>query len=465
MVRKGLWAVLLIALVGCAPMYPEYVRPEPQIPEAWPASAAAEMTGQVFEQPAWRQFFGDARLAGLIELALEHNRDLRIAALNIERARARYGLRRAELWPQIDAGAAGSGQRLPADLSGNGRAATLHRYSADLGISTYELDLFGRISSLREQALADYLATEQARRSLQTGLVAEVVTQYLTLAADRELLGIARQTLENQQASYGLVQHRFEAGTATALDLNQARSRVEAARVDVARFQTLQAQDENGLAELVGTSVPAELLTTDWLVLRESLQTPAAGLSSAVLLGRPDILQAEQSLVAANANIGAARAAFFPRIVLAGSLGTASAELSGLFADGSAVWSFAPRVTVPIFDAGRNRANLEVAQADRDIALQRYQQTIQTAFREVADALARRATIDEQFAAQRALAEASAASYRLATIRYEKGVDSYLTVLDAQRALYIARQGLITTELTRLNNLVTLYRVLGGGAD
>ncbi|MDT8441906.1 MAG: efflux transporter outer membrane subunit [Desulfuromonadales bacterium] len=462
---KRLWPVLLIALIGCAPMHPEYVRPEPEVPESWPATAVAETAGQTVDQLPWRQFFDEPRLAGLIDLALEHNRDLRIAALNIERARARYGLRRAELWPQVDAGAAGSGQRVPADLSGSGSAATLHRYNVDLGLSAYELDLFGRIRSLQEQALADYLATEQARRGIRIGLVAEVAIQYLTLAADRELLAIARQTLESQQASYDLVRRRFEAGTAAALDLHQARTRVEAARVDVARFQTLQAQDENGLAELIGTAVPAEFLASDWSALRESLQVPAAGLSSALLLARPDILQAEQLLVAANANIGAARAAFFPRVILAGALGTASAELSGLFADGSAVWNFAPRVTVPIFDAGRNRANLAVAQADREIALQRYQQAIQTAFREVADALARRATIAGQLAAQQALVEASGASYGLATMRYEKGVDSYLTVLDSQRVLYTARQELIATDLTRLGNLTTLYRVLGGGAD
>jgi multidrug efflux system outer membrane protein len=456
----------LLALAGCT-LAPKYAQPEPPVPAAWPSGPAYKEGGAKTDQAVadlpWQEFFVDGQLRRLIALALENNRDLRVALLNIERSRARYRIRRSDLFPKVDAEASGSVQRLPEDLSGTGRAETNDRYSVALGVSAYELDLFGRVRSLKDQALEEYLATEQARRSVQISLVAEVVVDYLTLAADRERLALARETLANQRASYQLTQSRFEAGVSSALDLHQAQTSVESARVDIARYTSLAAQDENALALVVGAPLPAQLLPAALSDTLTALKELAPGLPSEVLLRRPDILQAENLLKGANANIGAARAAFFPRITLVGSLGTGSDELSGLFAGGTLVWSFAPRITVPVFNAGANRANLKVAEVDREIAVARYEQAIQTAFREVADALAQRGTIDEQVAAQQSLTFATAESYKLSQARYEKGVDSYLQVLDAQRSLYGAQQGLISARLARLANLATLYKVLGGG--
>jgi multidrug efflux system outer membrane protein len=411
----------------------------------------------------WQEFFVDPQLQKLIALALENNRDLRVAVLNIERSRAQYRIQRAELFPQVDALGEGSGRRVPAALAGNDNAETIHQYRADLAVSAYELDLFGRVRSLNEQALEQYLASEQARRSVQISLVSEVAANYLTLAADQERLSLAKETLANYQVSFDLTRSRFEAGVANALDYNQAKATVEAARGEIARYTTFVAQDENALNLVVGTPLPAELLPSALSETLTAIKDLPPGLPSEVLLKRPDILQAESQLKGYNANIGAARAAFFPRVILVSTIGTGSAELSGLFEDGSMVWSFAPRITLPIFDAGRNRANLQVAEVDRDIAIARYEQAIQTAFREVADALARRGTIDEQLSAQQALTDATAESYQLSLARFEKGIDNYLAVLVSQRFLYGAQQNLISARLVRLDNLVTLYKVLGGG--
>lgn len=464
----ALLSVALISLAGCS-LAPQHLRPEAPVPAAWPSGPAyladAAAAEQAMADLPWQEFFVDPQLQQLIALALENNRDLRVATLNIERSRAQYRISRADLFPRVDAIGEGSGRRVPADLSGSGNAETLHQYRADLAVSAYEVDLFGRVRSLNEQALQQYLATEQARRSVHISLVAEVVANYLALAADRERLALASETLDNYQTSYQLTRSRFEAGIASALDLNQAQSSVDAARVEIARYTTLVARGENALNLVVGTQVPAELLPPALSATLTAVQDIPPGLPSEVLLSRPDILRAESLLKGYNANIGAARAAFFPRIVLVSTIGTGSAELSGLFADGSLVWSFVPRLTLPIFDAGRNQANLQVAEVDRDIAVARYEQAIQTAFREVADALARRGTIDEQLAAQQSLADATAESYRLSQARFEKGVDSYLAVLVSQRFLYGAQQSLISTRLDRLDNLVTLYRVLGGGSQ
>jgi multidrug efflux system outer membrane protein len=462
------YAVVLLALPSCT-LAPDYVRPEAPVPAAWPSGPAyqenAANSDQAVADIPWQEFFVAPQLQKLIALALENNRNLRIAALNIERSRAQYRIRRADLFPQVDAIGEGSGRRVPADLAGADDAETIHQYRADLGISAYELDLFGRVRSLSEQALEQYLATEQARRSVQLSLVAEVAANYLTLAADRERLALATETLANYQVSYDLTRRRFEAGVASALDLNQAKAAVEAARVEIARYTTFVAQDENSLNVVVGAPVPAELLPPALSETLTAMKDLPPGLPSEVLLRRPDILQAENQLKGYNANIGAARAAFFPRIVLVSTVGTGSAELSGLFGDGSLVWSFAPRMTLPIFDAGRNQANLKVAEVDRDIAVARYEQTIQTAFGEVADALARRGTIDAQLLAQQALTDANAESYQLSLARFEKGIDNYLAVLVSQRFFYGAQQNLISTRLVRQANLVTLYKVLGGGGS
>ncbi len=458
----------LLYLAGCATMAPKYAQPAAPVPQAWPSGPAYKgATGAATKPVAdipWQEFFVDPQLRKLIALALENNRDLRVAVLNIERSRAQYQIQRSDLFPKIDANAGGDFQRLPQDLSGTGHAKTIHQYSVGLGVSSYELDLFGRVRSLKDQALEQFLATEQARRSVQISLVAEAAGNWLALAADRERLKLAQDTLTSQRASFQLVKSRFEAGVSSALDLHQAQTSVDTARVDIARFTTFVAQDENALNLVVGSTVPAELLPAALSETLTPLKEVTPGLPSNVLLSRPDILQAENFLKGANANIGAARAAFFPRITLISSIGVGSNGLAGLFKTGSFAWNFAPQISVPIFDAGSNRANLKVAEVDRDIAVAQYEKAIQTAFREVADALAQRGTIDDQLAAQQSLTDATGESYKLSQARYEKGVDSYLNVLDSQRSLYGAQQNLIGVRLSRLANLVTLYKVLGGGS-
>jgi multidrug efflux system outer membrane protein len=454
-------------LGGCS-MNPNYARPEAPVPASWPTGAAYDNVQASPGAPApaglqWRDFFTDERLRQVIETALMNNRDLRTAALNVERARAVYGVARAELLPTVNATGRGATQGVPADLSRTGSRETPSEYNVNLGISSWEIDFFGRIRSLKDKALEEYLATEQARHGAQILLVSGVANAYLTLAADRETLKLARSTRESQQAAYDLIRRRYEVGLSTELDLRQAQTRVDAARVDAALYSRLVAQDENALDLLVGSKVPAELLP-DNLTLVSPVREISPGMSSDVLLLRPDILQAENLLKAANANIGAARATLFPRISLTTSFGTTSTELSGLFRSGSESWNFAPQIVVPIFDA-RAWAALDAVKVEREIALAQYEKAIQTAFREVADALAVRGTVEDQLSAQRSLVEAVSETYRLSNARYAKGIDSYLGVLDAQRTLYAAQQGLIAARLTKLANQVTLYAVLGGGVD
>ena len=460
-------STLILALAGCSTMAPDYTRPAAPVPAAWPAGPSYQATAAGPEQKPvadipWQKFFVDPQLRKLIAQALENNRDLRIALLNIERSRGQFQIRRSDLFPKVDATAAGTFQQLAEDFSGTG-ARHIHQYNVGLGISSYEVDLFGRVRSLKDQALEQYLATEQARRSVQISLVSQVSIAWLTLAADRERLQVAKETLTSQQEYYRIIQRRSEAGVASLLELNDAQAQVDAARRDIAVFTTLVAQDENALNLVVGSPVATDLLPSTLTGSLTALKEVAPGLPSDVLLRRPDILQAENLLRGANANIGAARAAFFPRITLVSNIGVGSNELGGLFTSGSYVWKVAPQISLPIFDAGYNKANLAVAEADRDIAVAQYEKAIQTAFREVADALAQRGTIDEQVSAQQSLTDALTASYHLSQTRYEKGVDSYLAVLIYQRSSYTAQQTLIGARLARLNNLVTLYKVLGGG--
>jgi multidrug efflux system outer membrane protein len=465
MIRKGLPIILtVICLAGCT-MTPTYTRPTAPVPARWPTgpvyTEAAAGTGSEAGAIGWRRFYVDEKLQKLISLALSNNRDLRIAALNIERARALYRIQRAELYPAVGASGGYSEQRVPADISQTGEGMTSREYSANVGVSAWEIDFFGRIRSLKDRALQQYLATEQASRSAEISLAAEVANAYVMFAADRENLKLAQSTLEAQEATYKLIQRRFEVGASSELDLRQAQTRMEAARVDTARYNRQVALDENALSLLVGSSVPADLLPGE-LTTDTVLRDVSPGLSSEVLLLRPDILQAESLLKAANANIGAARAAFFPRIVLTGSIGTVSDDLSRLFMAGSNTWTFAPQFTMPIFDT-RVWSALTTIKVEREIALAQYEKAIQVAFREVADALAFRGTAGHQIAAQESLVQASADTYRLSDARYTKGIDSYLPVLDAQRSLYSAQQGLITLRLVKLTNLVTLYKALGGG--
>ena len=460
-------AFALLVLSGCAGMAPTYTRPEAPVPSEWPGGPAykdgAKSTDQAAADIKWQEVFIHEQLQKLIARALENNRDLRVVALNIERSRALYRIQRADLFPTVNAAGSGIEQRAPGSLSAAGQAITVHQYSVGLGFSAYELDLFGRVRSLKDRALEEFFATEEVRRSVQISLVAEVASNYLTLAADKDRLKIAQDTFESQQASYNLIKRRFEAGASSELDLRQAQTSVDSARVDIARFTSQVAQDENALALVIGSPAPADLMPAGLSEIT-ALKEFSAGLPSDVLQRRPDIMQAEHLLKAANANIGAARAAFFPRITLTTSIGTSSNQLSGLFGTGSEAWSFAPQITLPIFDTGRNQANLKVTEVDREIFLARYEKAIQGAFREVADALAQRGTIGDQMEAQQSLADASAASYRLAQARYRNGIANYLNVLDSQRSLYSAQQGLISVRLSRLVNQVTLYKVLGGGA-
>jgi multidrug efflux system outer membrane protein len=451
-------------LAGCS-MIPRYSRPAPLIPRQLPngpAYDAAYQGGSGAPPMEWRNFYLDHRLQKVIELALANNRDLRVAALNIEKARNLYRIQRAELFPQVDASGSITREGLPFFLSPTGKAVTATDYEVSVGITSWEIDFFGRIRSLKESALQQYLATWQALRSAQLSLMAEVATAYLTVGADRENLRLSQLTLDARKKTVELVRRRFEVGASAALDLRQAETAMDSAQVDVVGYTRAVALDENALDLLVGATTPREFLPQD-LNSVEPFEDFSPGLTSEPLLSRPDVLEAENQLKSLSANIGAARAAFFPRIALTTNVGTASLELSGLFGSGSSIWAFAPQVTLPIFDAGSRKAALKASENDRDIGIAQYEKAIQTAFRETADALAQKGTLGDQIKAQEALVDASSASYNLSSARYLKGVDTYLAVLDAQRSLYGAQQGLIALRLARLANLVTLYEVLGGG--
>jgi multidrug efflux system outer membrane protein len=457
--------IVIISLAGCT-MIPTYTRPTPPVPESWPSGAAykEDKTGTGGPKPQelrWQEFFTDDRVQKVITMALQNNRDLRIAALNVERAQAVYGIRRAELFPTFDAVGVGGRQRVSADTSDTGSAKFNDRYSVDLGILSWELDLFGRLRSLKDKALEEYLATGYVQRGTQISLISSVAQAYLALAAGQEGLKLSQSTLDTQQASYDLIKKRYEVGLTTELDLRRAQTQVDLARRDVALYVQLVAQGENALNLLVGVPVPSELLPRDFKNI-SPFKEISAGISSGVLLSRPDILAAEHSLKAANANIGAARAAFFPTISLTTTVGTASYELSSLFKAGSATWSFIPQATMPIFDT-RLWSALRGVKVEREIALAGYEKAIQTAFKEVADALAIQGTVEDQLAAQESVVQASTDTYNLSNARYLKGIDSFLSVHDAQRALYAAETVLILVRLSKLTNQVTLYKALGGG--
>ncbi|KVM59756.1 multidrug transporter, partial [Burkholderia ubonensis] len=410
----------------------------------------------------WREFFVDPRLQRLIEIALNNNRDLRVAVLNIAAARAQYQITRADLFPKLDAVGTGDRQRLPNALTAiPGRNITT-TYNVGLQAS-WELDLFGRLQSLKDQALAKYLATAQARKASEIALVAQVADQYLTVLSTDDLLKVTENTLKSAQASYDLTKLRFDNGTGSELDLRQAQTIVETAQANQQSQARLRAQALNALVLLVGQPLPDDLPPGLPLDAQNFLTDIPAGLPSDLLTRRPDIMEAEQSLLAANANIGAARAAFFPRISLTGAFGTASPTLGGLFKAGTAAWSFAPQITMPIFEGGANLANLDLANVQKRIEIANYEKAIQSAFREVSDGLAARGTYDQQIGALQRNEHAQQRRYDLSDLRYRNGVDSYLSVLTAQTDLYAAQQTLITARLARWTNLVDLYRSLGGG--
>ncbi|HWD31958.1 MAG TPA: AdeC/AdeK/OprM family multidrug efflux complex outer membrane factor [Pseudomonas sp.] len=457
-------AVTAFILGGCS-LIPDYQTPESPVAAQWPQGPAyspTESANVAAAEQGWRQFFQDPALQQLIQTSLVNNRDLKVAALNIDAYRAQYRIQRADLFPAVSANGSGSRQRMPADMSQTGESGITSTYSATLGVSAYELDLFGRVRSLTEQQLEIYLSSEEARRSTQIALVASVANAYFTWQADQDLLKLTEDTLKTYEQSYALTLRSNEVGVASALDLSQARTSVEGARVKLAQYQRLVAQDQNSLAVLLGTGIPADLPAAKDLNSDLLAEVPA-GLPSDVLHRRPDIQEAEHLLKAANANIGAARAAFFPSISLTANAGTISPDMSGLFNGGSGTWLFQPQINLPIFNAGALRASLDYSKIQKDINVAKYEKTIQTAFQEVSDGLAARKTFNEQLQAQRDLVSANQDYYRLAERRYRIGVDSNLTFLDAQRQLFNSQQSLITDRLSQLVSEVNLYKALGGG--
>jgi multidrug efflux system outer membrane protein len=463
--RNILFGALIAVLAGCS-LVPSYQRPALPTAATYPGvkGAATQITLGI-EQLGWREFFKDARLQELIVQALENNRDLRIAMQRVEEARGLYGIQRADRLPSISTGAMGSRTRVPADLSPTGSAMTSDRYEATLNLSTWELDFWGRVRSLTTAGLESYLATEEARRAVTISLVAQVANTYLLERELDERTAIAQKTLATREDSYRIAKRRYEVGYASKLDATQAEALLNQARADRAALLRQRDQNHNALTLLIG--VPIVVLEVQPLSRIEPgfVREISAGLPSDLLINRPDVIAAEHRLKAANANIGAARAAFFPRIVLTGNLGTASAELSGLFGAGSLIWSFSPSVTLPIFDGGRNRANLDVSEARRNLAVADYERIIQGAFREVADALAERRWLTEQVAAQQATLAAQTERVRLAGLRYQNGAAPYLEVLDAERDRFSAEQALVQVRRALLSSSVNLYAALGGGTE
>lgn len=446
---SGLALVALIA--GCS-LTPTLERPVSPTASTFPGqTASATASGPML---AWDSFVADERLRDLIRLALLNNRDLRVATLNIEQVRAQYQVRRADQVPTINAAVAGNRQ----PTASGGMSST---YTAGLAMTSWEIDFFGRIAALKGAALAQFLASEEAQRTAQASLIASVASTWLTLQTDEALLALTRRTLATRDDSLRLTKLRFDNGATSALDLRQAESLSAAARSTLTQQRRTVALDLNALTLLVGQEVPVALLPGVGEVV--AFKPVPEGLPSELMTRRADIRQAEQAMLAANANIGAARAAFFPRISLTASVGTVSTELSGLFKDGSWGFSLAPQALLPVFDLGRNQANLDAAKVARDIAIAQYEKAIQVAFREVADALAGRATLGEQLAAQEQQVSAEAERFRLAELRYRNGVSSYLDVLDAQRSLFTTQLALAQSRLAQQQNQVALYKALGGG--
>lgn len=458
-------ALIGIAVAGCT-MMPKYHQPSAPISNSWPENAGTnDLTASTnaVADIGWREFFRDPRLQKLISLSLTNNRDLRVSVLNVEQTRAQYRIQRAALFPQIDANGNYARQRIPSYLLLPGEPATSSQYSLSLGTTSYELDLFGRIRSLKKQALENYFATAEARQSAQIALVAEVANQYLTERELDEQLKMTQQTLGAVQNSYDLIKASYDVGNSSELDLRSAEAQVETAKANAASFEQQRDQAQHALTLLVGEPLPDDLPPPQPLNAEHLLADLPPGLPSDLLQRRPDILEAEHQLKAANANIGAARAAFFPTVSITANVGTSSSQLGGLFADGSGTWLFNPQITLPIFAAGQNKANLDVAKIEKLIEVADYEKAVQTAFREVADVLVAKKFLDEQLADQTALVKAEQRRYDLSDARYRNGVDNYLTVLSAQQDLYSAQQNQITTQFARLSNLVNLYQALGGG--
>lgn len=441
-----------MALAGCT-MAPKYSRPAAPVSPSYPGVTTTNVANA--SDLWWQDFIADERLRKLVEVALENNRDLRIAALNVAQSRAQYRITRAELLPAVDAN--GSYRR------SRSSGSTTDSWDANIGLTAYEVDLFGRVRSLNRAALERYFATEEARRSTQIALVAEMAIQYFALREADEQLDLARRTLKTVEESYRLNKASFDAGAINELDLRTAEGQVQTARINVMTYERERAQAENALVLLLGQPLPTNLPALKPFGETNLLATITPSLPSELIQRRADILQAEHLLKAANANIGAARAAFFPRITLTSSIGTTSGELSGLFGSGTGVWSFSPQITVPIFAGGRLRADLDAAKISTRIEVANYERAIQIAFREVADALVATSSYAEQIDAEEKRAQAQQRRFELATLRYRQGEDSYLNVLSAQQDLYAAQEGLLQVQFSKLASQIALYRALGGG--
>jgi multidrug efflux system outer membrane protein len=448
-------SILAVALVlsGCT-IIPKYERPAAPVAAQYPGPAETRKESAASDIP-WQNFFAEERLKKLIELALANNRDFRVAILNVEQSRAQYRITRSASFPTVD----GSGSYTRQRVSG----VTSEQWSASLGTTAYEVDLFGRVRSLNRQALEKYFATAEARRSTQISLVAEVANQYFTLRQTEEQLHLAQQTLQAVRESYDLNKATFDAGASNELDLRTAEGQVQTAKINVLTYERQLAQAENYLVLLIGQPLPADLPAPRSFGDTNVLVDVPAGLPSELMQRRPDILEAEHTLKAANANIGAARAAFFPTITLTASIGSTSSQLSKLFGSGTGIWSFSPQVTVPIFTGGQNRADLDSAKVSTRIEVANYEKAIQTAFREVADALVASSSYASQIEEQGTLIDAQQRRFDLANTRYRQGEDSYLNVLSAQQDLYSAQQGLLEARFNKLASQISLYTALGGG--
>ena len=467
--RPVVAAAVAAALLTACNLAPTYQQPAGMVPDTVAAQAgvpvqASEAALSYAQAQAWIQ---SLQLREVVALALSHNRDLRVALDNMEKARAQYGITRADLLPSITAQGQGTRSRTSAELNPAGQSSVNEQYTAQLGFTSYEIDFWGRVRNLSEAGLQAFLQSEGNQRNVQIGLVADVSNAWLTLAADMARLQLAQDTLASREKAYALTKRMFEMGSTSGLVLAQNLSTVETARVDVAAYTSQVARDRNALHLLVGGAVPAELLpSVQTLAVNDAnnlalLPVPQA-LPSSVLLQRPDVQAAEHNLRAMNANIGAARAALFPSITLTGSVGSGSRELDALFGGGTSTWSFMPQIKLPIFEGGRLRAGVQVAEANQRIALSQYEKAVQTAFKEVADALADRAQWGERLGAQTGMVLATQKAFDLSEARFQAGVDNYLTVLDAQRSLYAAQQTLISLRLSEQINRVTLWKALGG---
>jgi len=467
----GAVAFALAVLAGCT-LDPHYERPAAPVAVAYPQGDAYESTSTAAAtvaksasttaaasplavDTAWRSFFRDERLQRLIEIALANNRDLRVAALNVAEYEAQYRITRAALAPSISASGSLTRERT--------QGVTSSVSDLNVGTTSWEIDFFGRLRSLKRQALENYLATDASRQSTQISLIATVATDYLTLLSDERLLQLTEDTVRADQSTYDVTKRVQELGNSSQLDVQQAENSLASARASLASYRRAVAQDRNNLVAVLGAPIPDDLPPARSFDDESMFADIGAGVPSLLLTRRPDIVQAEHALKAANANIGAARAAFFPKIELTATAGTSSSTLSSLFKAGTGAWAFAPSVSVPIFDYGSNKASLDVAKIEKQIEVADYESTIQTAFKEVSNALTARATYVDQVQADREYVESSQRYYTLAEARYKAGTDSFLTFLDAQRSLYTAQQQLATDTLSRQANLVTLYKVLGGG--